>query len=77
MTASGSGGQGWGQQPWPPGYPQQQPHGYPPPQQATGYPPHPGVFPPQQVPRALSENPYANPGYVAGPLPVPAAPGNP
>ena len=87
MTASGSGGQGWGQQPWPPGYPQQQPHGYPPPQQATGYPqaqqpwpgypPQPGVFPPQQVPRALSENPYTNPGYVAGPLPVPAAPGNP
>ncbi len=87
MTASGSGGQGWGQQPWPPGYPQQQPHGYPPPQQATGYPqaqqpwpgypPQPGVFPPQQVPRALSENPYANLGHVAGPSAVPAAPGDP
>ena len=87
MTASGSGGQGWGQQPWPPGYPQQQPPGYPPPQQATGYPqaqqpwpgypPQPGVLPPQQESRPLSENPYANPGHVAGPPPVPAAPGNP
>ena len=90
MTASGSGGQGWEQQPWPPGVPPQQPHGYPPSQQPTGYPQaqqpwagyppqpqQPVVLPPQQVPHPLSENPYANLGHVTASPSVPTAPGQP
>ena len=79
MTAYGSGGQGWAQQPRPPGDPQQPPPGYPQPQQAFGYPQQsqPEHFPPQQAPHALSENPYANLGNAAGPPAFPAAPGNP